>query len=265
MQAGEFGRTLGTKVIGFAAVLDNLSALVDNDSRPASIMWLGAAYLTVWLFLSGGILDRYARNRHTRAREFFAACGVYFARFLRLAPFMAVAYYVLFTVVHPMLFHGIYGSLTRDLTSERTAFFYRMGLYGVFATLAIAINTIFDYAKVRAVVEDRRSAVGAILAGLRFIRRNFSAVFGLYLANGLFFVLVLFLYAIVAPGVAGGVIGIWLGFAIGQLYVAARLWVRLVYFASETALFQGRLAHAGYVAGTTLTVAEPPIVEQVVG
>ena len=37
----------------------------------------------------------------------------------------------------------------------------------------------------------------------------------------------------------------WLGFAIGQLYVLARLWVKLVFWASETALFQGRLAHAG--------------------
>ena len=39
----------------------------------------------------------------------------------------------------------------------------------------------------------------------------------------------------------------WLGFAVGQVYVLARLWVKLMFWASETALFQGRLAHAGYV------------------
>ncbi len=35
---------------------------------------------------------------------------------------------------------------------------------------------------------------------------------------------------------------------LGQAFIAARLWVRLVFWASETALFQGRLAHAGSVA-----------------
>jgi hypothetical protein len=39
----------------------------------------------------------------------------------------------------------------------------------------------------------------------------------------------------------------WIGFAVGQVYVIARLWVKLVFWASETALFQSRLAHAGYV------------------
>jgi hypothetical protein len=40
----------------------------------------------------------------------------------------------------------------------------------------------------------------------------------------------------------------WIGLAIGQLYVAARLWVKLLFWSSATALFQSRLAHAGYVA-----------------
>ena len=40
----------------------------------------------------------------------------------------------------------------------------------------------------------------------------------------------------------------WAAFAIGQAYILARLWVKLLFWASETALFQSRLAHAGYVA-----------------
>ena len=37
-------------------------------------------------------------------------------------------------------------------------------------------------------------------------------------------------------------------FALGQIYVLGRLWAKLAFWASETALFQDRLAHAGYVA-----------------
>lgn len=264
-QASGLGKTLGTTVIGFAAVLDNLSALLDRDDRPASLLWLGAAYLLLWLFLEGGILDRYARNRPTRSYEFFTACGVYFVRFLRLAPIIALTYYVLFAYVHPILFSGIYERLTHDVTVERTAFLYRVVLYLVFGALLVTANVIFDYAKVRAVVEDRRSMIGAIVAGVRFIRRNLPAVAGLYLMNGLMFVAVLVFYAIFAPGVGGSPLRIWLGFAVSQLYLLGRLWVRLVFFASETALFQGRLAHAGYVANGPVPLSEPPIVEQVVG
>src|SRR5436189_4256852 len=35
-------------------------------------------WLVVWSFLGGGILDRYARNRATRGRGFFGACGAHF-------------------------------------------------------------------------------------------------------------------------------------------------------------------------------------------
>ena len=40
--------------------------------------------LVLWSFVSGGILDRYARNRPTRGRGFFGACGAHFPAMLRL-------------------------------------------------------------------------------------------------------------------------------------------------------------------------------------
>ena len=255
-------RTFSTSIIGFAVVLDNVSTLLDRGRRPAGVLMLGAAYLLVWLFLAGGILDRYARRRPTRAHEFFSACGVYFIRFLRLAPIIGITYYALFAYVHPWLFDGLYGRITHDLAAERTAFFWRLGFYLLFGLLLVGANLVFDYAKVRAVVEDRRSMIGAVSAGARFVRRNLGAVAALYLMDALLFVLVVALYGLVAPGAGGGGALLWLGLLVSQLYVVARLWVRLVFFASSVALFQGRLAHAGYVAGAAFPQPEPPIVEQ---
>lgn len=265
LQTGGLGRTLRSSVIGFAAALDNLSAFLDREGRPSALLWLGAGYLLLWLFLEGGILDRYARNRPTRSHEFFTACGVYFVRFLRLAPIIAAAYYVMFAYVHPLLFSNLYERMTRDVTVERIAFFWRLGLYAVFGALLMATTAVFDYAKVRAVIEDRRSMIGAIVAGLRFARRNLAAVAALYLLNASLFVAVLLVYAVIAPGARSAGPLMWLGFVISQLYLLARLWTRLVFFASEVSLFQGRLAHAGYVAGAAVRRLEPPIVEQIVG
>ena len=256
--------TFTTSVIGFAAVLDNLSVLVDRERRPSAIVWIGAAYLLLWLFLSGGIIDRLARDRPIRSHGFFAACGVYFGRFLRLAPLIALAYYALFRYVHPWLFDDLYQRVTRELSVERTAFLWRLALYAVFGLLLAAVNMLFDYAKVRAVVEDRRSMIGAVAAAARFLKRNAAAAVTLYFLNGLLFLAVLALYALAAPGAGPSGPLMWAGFAVSQLYLAARLWVRLVFVASEVSLFQNRLAAAGYIAVPLAPLAEPPIVERLV-
>jgi hypothetical protein len=167
--------------------------------------------------------------------------------------------------VHAWLFDDFYGHVTREVSVERTAFLWRLGLYAIFGLLLIAANAIFDYAKVRAVVEDRRSMLFALLAGFRFVRRNAGAAATLYLLNGLLFVGILALYAAIAPGAGGAGPVMWLGFAVSQIYLLARLWVRLVFVASEVSLFQNRLAYTGYIATPPVRLPEPASVEQLTG
>jgi hypothetical protein len=50
---------------------------------------------------------------------------------------------------------------------------------------------------------------------------------------------------------------------IGQVYVLGRLWVKLVFWASETALFQSRLAHAGFVARAEPVWPESPAADAI--
>jgi hypothetical protein len=56
---------------------------------------------------------------------------------------------------------------------------------------------------------------------------------------------------------------LWFGMIAGQLYIFARLWVKLVFLASETALFQSRLAHARYVAAPARVWPESPVAEAI--
>ena len=262
-QANGVGVTFGPAVLGFAAVLDNLSAFLDNTPRPLAIAFAAAIYLGLWMFLAGGIIDRYARDRITRVHGFFSASGVFFFRFLRLGVLMGLAYGLIVRSLHPWLFGTVYPRVTNDITVERAAFLVRLGLYAVFALGLAACNVLFDYAKVRAVVEDRRSMIGATAAGARFIVRNAPAAGGLYVVNVILFAIVLAAYAVVAPGAGGAGWSMWLAFVVGQAYVAARLWVKLVFWASETALFQGRLAHAGYVAAPVREWPDGPMAEAI--
>jgi hypothetical protein len=262
-EATGVGATFSTSVIGFAAVLDNVSSMLDNRAHATVLAAAGAAYLLLWVFLIGGVLDRYARGRPTRAHGFFSACGVYFFRFLRLGLLAGIVYYLLFAYVHTWLLDTFYTWATRDSVVERSAFFVRGSLYLVFGALLVACNLVFDYAKIRAVVEDRRSMIGALLAAARFLRRHASSAVGLYLANGVLFVIVLALYALVAPGAGSIGWSMWLGLAVSQVYLLARLWVKLVFCASQTALFQSALAHAQYTAAPQAVWPESPAAEAI--
>jgi len=244
-------------------VLDNLSALVDNTTRPVVIVGAAGAYVLFWLFVAGGIIDRYARDRPTRTHGFFAAAGTFFVRFLRLGLVMWGVYWVLLNSVHPWLFGTVWTRAIHNVNEERVAFAIRVGLYVVFGVLLAACNLVFDYAKIRAVVEDRRSMIGAIAAALRFVRSNAAAAVSLYLVDFGLFIVAIVLYAIVAPGAGRSGLSVWIGFAISQCYILARLWVKLVFWASEAALFQNRLAHAGYVAAPIQEWPESPAAEAI--
>jgi hypothetical protein len=264
-QAAGLGTTFTPSVIGFAAVLDNVSGIADARAPIAPVAAALAAYLLGWLFLSGGIVDRYARRRPTHMHGFFAACGGYFFRFLRLGLAAGLAYWFLFAYVHEWLFADLFADVNRDLAAEGIAMRWRFGLYAVFGLLLAAVNVVFDYAKVRAVVEDRRSMVFAITAAIGFIAHNPGRVLGLYALNTLVFLVILAVWMLVAPGAGGSGASMWLGFAAGQLYLLARLAMKLQFAASQTALFQQSLAHAGYVVSAAPAWPEAPIVEGFAG
>lgn len=244
-QTSGVGLSFVPAILGFAAVMRNLSTFVDNTGFPVVIAIAVSAHMVVSLFLIGGVFDRLARDRAIGAAAFFSACGMHAVRFFRLALIATAVYYVLLVPYHSWLFEGLYPALIENLTVERTAFFYRVGLYAAFLLPLALANLVFDYAKVRAVVEDRRSMIGAVVSALRFIRRNPGATIGLYLLDTLLFLAVIGLYFLAAPGAAASNA---VAFALGQLYIVFRVIVRLQFAASQIALFQGRLAHAGYVA-----------------
>jgi len=262
-QSDELGSTFIPSVIGFAAVLSNLASIFDAVPLPSALVAVIVLYLAFWSFLIGGILDRLARQRRVTNAAFFSACGTYFFRFCRLAGMAGFVYWAIFSVLHGWLFEDLYEAVTRNLTVERTTFLIRLTLYGVFGGVLALANLVFDYAKIRAVVEDRHSMIGALLGALRFVRRHPKATFGLYLLNGMLVVLVLVGYALTAPLTEINTPSIWTPLLIGQAYVVARLFTKLTFYASQTAYFQSQLAHAGYVAAPRPVWPESPAAEAI--
>ena len=66
-QATGLGTTFVPSIVGFGAVLDNLDSLLDNQRLAVTIAGATCAWLVIWSFLSGGVIDRLARARPTRS------------------------------------------------------------------------------------------------------------------------------------------------------------------------------------------------------
>src|SRR5687767_13634674 len=75
-QAAGIGQTFVPAILGFAAVVNNLSSIADASELPTVIASVVTAHIVVSVFLMGGVLDRLSRDRATGSYGFFSACGV---------------------------------------------------------------------------------------------------------------------------------------------------------------------------------------------
>ena len=234
------GRPCAAGAAGAGAVLASLRTLLDGDGPEPALAAVVVSYLAAWTLFSAGAIDRYARDRPTRGAGFFAACGVYGPRLLRLAVVSGLVHWTLFWAARGW----IVGAPPPDGDLPAAA----LVRYLAFGLLLAAVGLVFDYARVRAVVEDRRSMIGALLAGWRFVRRHPAYCAGLYAVNGAALAAVVGAWAAFAPYLASTGAATGWAFAAGQAYLAARLAGRLFFYATEVSYFQSQLAHAGYVA-----------------
>ena len=221
---------------GFAP---ELSQFFSPFRMPRPVLAAFAVQGMIWLFFSGGLLDRYARARPIRSAAFFAACGVFFFRFLRLALLIAALGYGLWRTTVTVR--------SNDLADT------------VVLALVAGLGVICDFAQARAVVEDRHSMIGALAAAVRFVRRRLLRVAVLTALNGV---------ALSAPALAATWVlpSLQLSFALAENWRApallfVHLLTRLACLASEIAFFQGELAHAGYTAAPVLVWPDSPTVE----
>ena len=261
--AGGPDRSFYPTIIGGAGPVRTYSDLVDGNGPPVEVLGAVTLGLLTWMFLSGGLLDRYARRRRTGTRLFFGACGVFFFRFLRLGLLAGLAYAFLLGPVHGWLFDGLYPWMTRETGVERTAFVWRLVFYALWLVPLLLVNLVVDYAKVRAVVEDRHSVIGAVVAAGRFIVRHPAAVAAVYGVNAALAALVLLAYILLAPDGRGGDWRLLAALGIGGAYLLARLAVRLAFLTSAMALLERTFAHAAYTAAPLPVWPDSPAAEAI--
>jgi hypothetical protein len=225
------------EILGFGGAVNLAAQFADPSGLPrlADGMW-GVGFV-LWSFLSGGVLDRLARGRRVTCFAFFGTSGVYFFRFLRLGVVTGAGYWVLFRWVFPYLIDRTALPAPPDDIGARGA------LSLALLVVTVAITVVADYAKVRAVVEDRRSMIGALSSSWRFIRRR-------PFRTALLFVLgAIVAMALIALADHMAIMGTYVSpLAVSLVKAVLFIWVRLAFMASAVVFFQSEVAHVGYTA-----------------
>lgn len=188
------------------------------------------AAVVIWSFAWGGILDRYARNRPTRGRGFFGACGAHFPALLRLGLVI-------------LLIDAALGRAVAETAH---------------AVLAIVVGMVATVARIRIVVEDRRSALGATLGAVRFLWRNPAAI-GLLVVFAVLQTVAMLGLAFTAGADAQGE---WRR-AVNGAWMVIPLLLTLIEHAAAVSLFQSRLAHASYTAAPPIEWPDSPAAEAI--
>jgi hypothetical protein len=231
--------TFQSSIIAHGAVLNNLEnwwsgRLLDNH---VGLVALGLAYLVLWAFLLGGVVEVLRRPEGPRSYVgFTAACGGSFRRYLSLVLMSGVLYLLIFR-----LSTWLYGKLadaTQELTVERTLFWQAVSIAVVIIGLLHLIRMVFDVAKIAVVVHDI-GALRALYTAVRFVAGRPGSACAAYGAPTLLVLALTTLYAVVAPGVAqANWATVLLAFLVAQVYLAAKIGLRIAVLGSQMRLYR---------------------------
>lgn len=256
MQASELTRYVDYSILGHAPFLNHAEAvlggtvvkavgkffynLVVHQSFTTPDLLTGFTFLYILLstFLAGAFIGTYARDYRLSFTEFLMEGAKHFGRFFRLSLFSLVIYYIFFLWLFDWATNRI-PLWTANEPSEMTPFIYYMVKNTLVLLLLSLVTMCFDYAKVRIVVEDRISALFALVAGTRFAFKNFRKTYSLYLLLTIIGALLIVVFVLLKKQLAQETYAtILLAFALGQVYLIARMWLKASFYASQTALYQ---------------------------
>jgi hypothetical protein len=162
----------------------DLFALPDPDRSDESasgvdptVFALGAAYLVLQVFLSGGVIASLrAPQPDWTVRGLLHGSGFYFGRLLRLTLLMLLVDATLFALYGP--FARWADTQAREAVSERTAIVWMLGRHALLFLALLAVNMVSSYARVLMVLEERSSALLALLSASALCVGSFLRTFG---------------------------------------------------------------------------------------
>jgi hypothetical protein len=210
------------------------------DTLNMTALWLGFLYMVLNMLVSAGMLEVLSADFHFTLRRFFGGIISYGLQFLRLWALSLIVYFIIFLVFNKLVGSGLEW-WTRDWASEGGVFaLFLLKNAVLVATLLLAIM-VFDYAKIRIVMERSGSVLAESLWALRFVKNYLWLTLGVFCTLGLGSAVLVILYlgidALLSPR------SLWLvivAFLVQQVFMFYRMWLRVALYGAEISLYKKR-------------------------
>ncbi len=201
---------------------------------------VGILFILLYIFLTGGILTR-LKNIETdlhRFENFWAGCGKYFWRLLRLSFYFILIHLAVAGLFFAFFNWSVKGGL--DYFTSEAAIFFRaevsLFFYGIFALFFFMVH---DYAKVLVVMNNRRLVFQDFWGAFKFGIKNIKITFGLYLLLFGLFALTSVLYGVADSFIHRMGIPSLCLFLTGQVYVLLQIGFKLMNLGSVVKVLKG--------------------------
>src|SRR5712692_1919206 len=201
-----------------------------RDDVPAAIA-SALTFLAAMVFLTGGILAGYRTRIPPGPAEFFAACGAFFGRFLRLDALLLVTLPLVFGAARLVRAGSV--AMAERSAGEALGRGLDVGRWTLLFLALMTVRLCFDMAQVHMVDVDQRAVRRALWSGSKIVLRNLGTLLWLELRINL---LAWAGLALIAWAWVKHVRPEWVGaqFVLGQVAVAVWFGTRLWQRASET-------------------------------
>lgn len=258
MEKSEYTRALDFTIFGYAPFLNHLEMQMQggfvrtlagflydffvrwqlNPGQFSLLFFISLLYVCVNTFLAGGFVGVYSKDYRSSFPEFLMDGARYFGKFFRLTLVALIVYYIFFAVIVDWVNNSI-AEWTQLGASESIPYLYYMMRNIVVLLLMSFLFMVFDYARIRMVVDDRTSALGSSLAGARFAVPHLARTYGLYLLLTVIGILLILVYALLEQLIPQD--SYWplvFLFIAQQLYMIARLWLKATFYASQITMYR---------------------------
>lgn len=222
------------------------------DRYAGVIAYMGMLSILVNSVLAGGVLARFRRlDLPQGLGDFSRETARYAWRMIRLMIIGLICYWVVFRSLYQGL-GSLVGTLMRHVLDDRPIFWAHLAVGLLTLVGVVFVSLVVDYARVKMVLEDETSAVGAFLASLGFSLSRLRKVFVVYAVPSLLGVALLGIYRLLLPwgminSMLGGSRGMYfreplvlaLLFIVQQAVMFGRYWFRVATWGSEWSYLSG--------------------------
>lgn len=242
-----FGYNLAGKQLASGFNLALITDFLHHYSAQGKMMfnlafWVGMLFIFLYTFLNGGIIAYFVGQKSPPFLvSFLQNCGKYWGRFLRLFLLSGLSLVVLLFPLMKLI-NTIARAITKNSSNEGYIIWTRLTGYLLIYLAFLWLAMVFDYAKIRLIIDGSKKSFRAVLKSFGFVFRNFwqtvRIYFSLVILGWILFLVYVFI-VLNAPAPLSAPV-FWLIVIFQQLYLMSRLWIKLSIYSSQVSLFKAR-------------------------